>query len=74
MENVINHIQDNRNKYIEELKDILKIPSISTNKEHKTEVINCAKYLEKEFNDIGLENVKLKRHPHTSRVSYFVVE
>ena len=22
----------------------------------------------------GLENVKLKRHPHTSRVSYFIVE
>ena len=63
MENVVNHIQENRNKYVEELKDILTIASVSTANEHKADVLDCAKYLENELNHIGLENVRLYETP-----------
>ncbi|HMS34304.1 MAG TPA: dipeptidase [Ignavibacteria bacterium] len=63
MENILNFIESNRDNFVSELKEFLKIPSISTNPENKSDVRNCAEYLKKEMENIGLENVRLYETP-----------
>ncbi len=63
MEKVLNFIENNRDNFVTELKEFLKIPSISTNPENKSDVRNCAEYLKKEMENIGLENVRLYETP-----------
>ncbi|MBK9228040.1 MAG: dipeptidase [Ignavibacteria bacterium] len=59
MEKIIEHINSNIDGYVEELKEFLRIPSISTNPENRDDVRNCAEYVGKRLNEIGLENVKI---------------
>ncbi|HMS65843.1 MAG TPA: dipeptidase [Ignavibacteria bacterium] len=63
MENIVKYINDNKNNFVEELKDFLKIPSISTNSENKADVRNCAEYVKKQLELIGMENVKINETP-----------
>lgn len=63
MEKILNFIESNRDNFVSELKEFLKIPSISTNPENKSDVRNCAEYLKKEMENIGLENVRLYETP-----------
>ena len=63
MENVLKYIESNRDNFVIELKEFLKIPSISTNPENKKEVRDCALFVEKEMRSIGLENVKIHETP-----------
>ncbi len=58
MENVIKFIDSNKNRYVEELKEFLKIPSISNNPSNKKDVERCAAYLAEHMKSIGLNNVK----------------
>lgn len=59
MENVVSHINENSERYIEELKDYLRIPSISTDPERKNDIRKCADFTAEEMRRIGLENVQL---------------
>jgi acetylornithine deacetylase/succinyl-diaminopimelate desuccinylase-like protein len=69
MQNVISYINSNKDKYVEELKEFLAIPSISTNPENKKDVNDCAEYVKKQFESIGLENVKVYPTPgHPNRL------
>lgn len=63
MDNLVNHIEKNKDNFVEELKDFLRIPSISTNPENKQDVIKCAQYVETEMKRIGMENVKIYETP-----------
>lgn len=63
MENIVKYINENKEKFVDELKDFLKIPSVSTNPENKNDVRECAKYVENELKSIGLENVKTYETP-----------
>lgn len=66
MEKLLKYIESSRDSFVTELKEFLKIPSISTNPENKKDVRNCAEFLEKELISIGLENVSIyetKGHP-----------
>ena len=66
MEEVIDYIRKNQGNYIEELKEFLKIPSISTLKENKSDINNAAKFVEKKLKDAGMsrvEIVKTEGHP-----------
>ena len=66
MEKIVNHINDNIDGFVEELKEFLSIPSISTNPENKEDVRLCAEYVSSKLSEIGLENVKIfdtKLHP-----------
>ncbi len=58
MDEIRKYIDDNKESYINELKDLLTIPSISTNAENKKDIEDCANWLQNHMNDIGLENVK----------------
>ncbi len=45
MESVVSYINSNREKYVEELKAFLRIPSISTLAENKGDMITAAEFV-----------------------------
>jgi acetylornithine deacetylase/succinyl-diaminopimelate desuccinylase-like protein len=59
MDNVIDFINVNRDRYLEELKALLAIPSISALPEHAADVTRCAEWCADEMRRVGLENVRL---------------
>ena len=66
MKNVVEYINSNREKYVEELKDFLKIPSISTLAENKKDMLTAAEFVVNKLREAGMENVKIietKGHP-----------
>ena len=50
---------DNHARFLGELKDLLRIPSISTLPEHKADCRRAAEFLVSELKRIGMENVRL---------------
>lgn len=59
MENVIQFINSNREQYVEELKEFLRIQSISSDPEKKSEMQRAAEFLILKFKDMGFENIKI---------------
>ncbi len=59
MNNVIDFIQTSRDRYVDELKAYLAIPSISALPEHAADVRRCAEWTADEMRRIGLENVRV---------------
>ena len=63
MDNVIDFINVNRDRYLEELKAFLAIPSISALPQHAADVRRCADWCVDEMRRIGLQNVRLVDTP-----------
>ena len=63
MDNVIDFINTNRDRYVDELTAYLAIPSISALPEHAEDVRRCAEWTRDELTRIGLENVRLVDTP-----------
>ena len=63
MDNVIDFINVNRERYLEELKALLAIPSISALPQHAGDVKRCAEWCADEMRRIGLQNVRLIETP-----------
>jgi acetylornithine deacetylase/succinyl-diaminopimelate desuccinylase-like protein len=59
MNNVIDFINVNRERYLDELKALLAIPSISALPEHAADVRRCADWCADEMRRVGLQNVQL---------------
>src|SRR5947209_2824307 len=60
------YARQNQQRFLNELKDLLRIPSVSTLEEHKSDVQKAADYVANELRRIGMENVELiatKGHP-----------
>ena len=60
------YFSNNREKHLEELKEFLRIPSISSLSEHKEDVQNAAKWLEQKLTALNMENVSVDQtagHP-----------
>jgi acetylornithine deacetylase/succinyl-diaminopimelate desuccinylase-like protein len=58
--------RNNQQRFLDELKDLLRIPSISTLTEHKGDVRKAAEFVANELRRIGMENVQIiptKGHP-----------
>ncbi len=53
------YIEENKDRFLSELKELLSIPSVSTAPEHKQDVLNCASWLQSHFESIGMENVEI---------------
>ena len=58
MEKVTHYINQNRQTYINELCEVLKIPSVSSQKEHHPDVLKTAQWFADQMKRIGLENVQ----------------
>src|SRR5216684_3080449 len=52
-------VEQNQNRFLEELKDFLHIPSISTLPEHKPDVEKAAQFVADSLKRVGIENVEL---------------
>ena len=63
MNSVVDFINVNRDRYIDELKEYLSIPSISALPDYATDVIRCAEWTAGELKRIGLDNVRLVETP-----------
>src|SRR3989440_5458155 len=62
----VNYARGNQQRFLTELKDLLRIPSISTLTEHKSDVQKAADFVAAEMRRIGLEHVEViptKGHP-----------
>jgi acetylornithine deacetylase/succinyl-diaminopimelate desuccinylase-like protein len=62
----VDYARSNHPRFLNELKDLLRIPSISTAPEHKADVQKAADFVASELRRIGMENVELiatKGHP-----------
>ncbi|MDQ3016271.1 MAG: M20/M25/M40 family metallo-hydrolase, partial [Bacteroidota bacterium] len=66
MEAVQGYIQANRQRFLDELLEFLKIPSISADTKYKDDVLRAAEWLSAELTRIGLNGVEIvptKGHP-----------
>ena len=52
-------IEQNKDRFIQELVDWLKIPSVSADPKFKNDVLHAAEYLAAQFKKVGMENVEL---------------
>ncbi len=59
MDNVANYLEKNNEKLLKELFDFLRIPSISSEKEHKEDVKSAANWIIRNFQEIVFDKVQL---------------
>ena len=59
MEQIKNYINDNKNRFINELVGLLKIPSISADPAYKQDVLNCADEVAKSMKNAGAEKIEI---------------
>ena len=59
MEQVLKYINENKENYIEQLKEYLRIPSISTSSENKKDLKECAKFVSGKLKEAGCKKVKI---------------
>src|SRR5215510_11837580 len=59
MENVLSYIEKNQDRFLEELKEFLRIPSISNNAENNKDVVRCAHYVADQLRQIGMQKAQL---------------
>ena len=64
--NLIESIEAKREEHLNELKEFLRIPSVSTKSEHKPDIERAAQWVAEKLRAAGLENVEIsptKMHP-----------
>jgi acetylornithine deacetylase/succinyl-diaminopimelate desuccinylase-like protein len=62
----VDFARNNQQRFLNELKDLLRIPSVSTLEEHKPDIQKAAEYVANNLRTIGMENVEIiptKGHP-----------
>jgi acetylornithine deacetylase/succinyl-diaminopimelate desuccinylase-like protein len=59
LDSALDHARANRDRYLDQLMEFLRIPSISTLSEHKPDIQRAAEWLAVEMKRIGMSNVQL---------------
>jgi acetylornithine deacetylase/succinyl-diaminopimelate desuccinylase-like protein len=59
MEYINNYINENKDRFIDELIELLKIPSISADPAFKKDVLDCAVAVAKAMKDAGADNIEI---------------
>ncbi len=59
MDQILRFIESNHQRYLDELKTLLAIPSVSTNEENKPDMERCAQWLTSHLRQIGMENIQV---------------
>ena len=60
---ITNYIQENKDRFINELLDLLRIPSISADVTYKPEILRAASYIAQKLREAGADNVALCETP-----------
>ncbi len=55
----VSYARENQKRFLEELKELLRIPSVSTMDEHKNDVQKAAEFVASELKRIGFEHVEI---------------
>jgi acetylornithine deacetylase/succinyl-diaminopimelate desuccinylase-like protein len=66
MDKVQNYISANKERFISELMDLLRIPSVSADSKHKGDVVRAAEFIKSSLQSAGAEKVEIcptKGHP-----------
>jgi acetylornithine deacetylase/succinyl-diaminopimelate desuccinylase-like protein len=63
MNDTLNYIEQNGERFVEELKEFLRIPSISADHNYNDETHRAAQYVADEARNVGLENVQIFETP-----------
>jgi acetylornithine deacetylase/succinyl-diaminopimelate desuccinylase-like protein len=63
MHDLLSYVEANRDRYLSELKEFLRIPSISTTRENQSDVKRCAQWVADHMKSIGMQNVKIFQTP-----------
>src|ERR1700675_845274 len=64
--NLIDNIESRREEHLNELKEFLRIPSVSTKSEHKPDIERAARWVADKLRGAGLEKIEIvptKMHP-----------
>lgn len=64
MEPVINYLNTNYNRFVNELCEYVRFPSVSAQKEHKDDTARCADWIANHCKDIGLDTRVYKTNNH----------
>lgn len=59
MQDLLNYLEINKNRFLNELKEFIAIPSISTNPENKEDVQKCANWASDHLKNIGMTDVRI---------------
>lgn len=59
MNQVLDFVEQNKDRYLAELKELIAIPSVSTNPENKKDVEQCAQWITDHLRTIGLQNIQI---------------
>lgn len=59
MENTQNYIQENKQKFLNELFDLIKIPSISADPQYKEDVLKAARWMESNFAGLEMDRIEV---------------
>ena len=59
MEHINNYINENKDRFIDELIELLKIPSISVDPAFKKDVLDCADAVAKALEAAGADNIEI---------------
>src|SRR2546421_5197390 len=55
----VDYAREQQSRFLSELKDLLRIPSVSTLPEHKDDVRRAAEFVAQQMRAIGLENIEV---------------
>lgn len=61
--NSTTYIEENKDRFLNELLDLLKIPSISANPDHKDDIEKCAEKVADSLKAAGADNVEVVSTP-----------
>ena len=59
MKKIKDYIEENKNRFVDELIELLKIPSISADPTYKDDVLDCSKAVAKSLEHAGAENIEI---------------
>ncbi len=59
MEQIKNYIEEHKDRFLEELFELIRIPSVSAKEEHKGDMVKAAEHLKKNLMDAGADSAKV---------------
>jgi acetylornithine deacetylase/succinyl-diaminopimelate desuccinylase-like protein len=63
LENALEYARDNREKFLVELIEFVKIPSVSTNPENRQDIQRAAEWVSNQLDNLALENIQIMPTP-----------
>ena len=63
MKQVLAYLEENRDRYLSELKEFLAIPSVSSQTDHVNDMRRCAEWIARELQGIGMQNIQILDTP-----------